>query len=44
MCMLKGTNMLVSLWVKFFQTEFMAEIYYESPVRAFGRVLLIKFS
>ena len=27
---------------KYFQTEFMAEIYYESPVRSFGKVLLMK--
>ena len=33
----------MSIWVNKFQTEFMAEIYSESPVRAIGKVLLMKF-
>ena len=44
---LKGTNMQHSgnniIWVKNFQTELVAEIYSKSPVRAIGKVLLIKY-
>ena len=38
------TRSIVSIWVTNFQTEFMAEIYSESPVRAIGKVLLMKVS
>ena len=40
----KGTNMQHSgnMGNKYFQTEFMAEIFFMSPVRAFGKVLLMK--
>ena len=31
-------------WVNIFQTDFMAEIYSKSPVRAFGKVLRVNFS
>ena len=31
-------------WVNIFQTDFMAEIYSKSPVRAFGKVLRMNFS
>ena len=34
---------MVSIWVKKFQSEFMAEIDSESPVIAIGTVLLMKF-
>ena len=30
--------------VNFFQNELMVEIYHKSPVRAIGKVLLMKFS
>ena len=32
------------IWVIFFQTELMAEIYSKSLARAMGKVLLMKFS
>ena len=35
---------IVVMWVKIFQTELMPEIYSKSPVRAIGKVLLVKFS
>ena len=42
---LKGTNTQHSEHLgQLFQTEFLAEIYSERPVRAIGKVLLMKFS
>ena len=42
---LKGTNTQHSEHMgQKCQTEFMADIYSESPVRAIGKVLLMKFS
>ena len=38
------TCSIVVIWVKIFQTELMAEIYYKRLVRAIGKVLLMKFS
>ena len=38
------THSIVSQWVNIFQTEFMAEIYSESPLRAIGKVLLMTVS
>ena len=35
---------LLVIWVKFFQTELMVEIYSKSLVRAIGKVLLMTFS
>ena len=32
------------IWVKQFQTEIMFEIYFKSPVRTIGKVLLVEFS
>ena len=32
------------IWVKKCQTELMAEIYSKGPVRAIGKVLVMKFS
>ena len=34
---------MVVTWVNIFQTELMVEIHFESPVRAVGEVLLMKF-
>ena len=38
------TGSIVAIWVNFFQTELMVEIYSKSPVRAIGKVLLMKFT
>ena len=38
------TRSIVVIWVKHVQTELMSEIYSKSPVRAIGKVLLMKFS
>ena len=38
------TRNTVVIWVNFFQTELMVEIYPKSPVRAIGKVLLMKCS
>ena len=38
------TRSVVVIWVSFFQTELMDEIYSKSLVRANGEVLLMKFS
>ena len=35
---------VVVIWVIFFQTELMVEIYHKSLVRANGELLLMKFS
>ena len=34
----------MTIWVNIFQAEFIAEIYSESPARAIGKVLLLKFN
>ena len=38
------TSSIAVIWVNFFQTELMVEIYPKSLVRASGKVLLMKFS
>ena len=38
------TCSIVVIWVNFFQTELMVEIYSKSLVRTIGKVLLMKFS
>ena len=38
------THSTVVIWVNFFQTELMFEIYSKGLVRAIGKVLLMKFS
>ena len=35
---------MVFIWVNIFQTELMVEIYSKGPVRAIGKVLLMKFT
>ena len=38
------TRSIEVIWVHFFQTELMVEIYSKSLVRAIGKLLLMKFS
>ena len=38
------TRSIVVIWVIFFQTELMVEIYNKSLVRAIGKVVLMTFS
>ena len=38
------TRSIVIIWVNFFQTELMVEIYSKGLVRAIGKVLLMKLS
>ena len=35
---------MVVIWVNYFQSELMVEIYFKSLVRALGKVLCMKFS
>ena len=41
---IKSKRSIVVIWVNDFQTELMAKIYFKSPVRAIGKVSLMKFS
>ena len=43
-CSREPTHIIVVIWVIFFQTELVAENYSKSPVRAIGKVLLMKFT